>query len=135
MHFLDEMNAALEALEETVEGAIMRDDAETKPMLGAMTDQYDTDLEGWKSKVKDNLQSHMDAECKNIKQSVMDANVEMKQSNMDAEYKTIEQSVMDANVEVKQSKMDAVATPIRAGNSWGTKRKSASRARERGNKV
>jgi hypothetical protein len=43
--------------------------------------------------------------------------------------------VMDANVEVKQSKMDAVATPIRAGNSWDTKRKNASRARKRGNKV
>ena len=47
----------------------------------------------------------------------------------------VKQSVMDANVEVKQSKMDAVAKPITAGNSWDTKRKNASRARKRGNKV
>ena len=63
----------------------------------------------------------MDADVETeVKQSVMDANVDGKQSIMDADVET----------EVKQSAMDAV-TRVKPKNSWDTKRKNLRRMQKR----
>ena len=107
--------------------------------MGVELEKYDEDLEKWKSEVKANgrqttmevmdalatmmsnqHQSSMDAKYRNLKQSVMDANVNGKQSRLDADVKS----------GVKQSGMDAVAL-VKPTNSWDTKRKNLRRMQKR----
>jgi hypothetical protein len=137
--FLHEMGLAVAALETMVDVG--------QSSLGVELEEYDEELEKWKSEVKangrktevvdalvtmvnDQKQSVMDADV-NVKQSVMDANVNVKQSVMDANVDG-KQSVMDADVEteVKQSAMDAVAR-VKPKNSWDTKRKNLQRVQKR----
>jgi len=139
--FLHEMGLAVAALETMVDVG--------QSSLGVELEEYDEELEKWKSEVKangrkttmevvdalvtmvnDQKQSVMDANV-NVKQSVMDANVNVKQSVMDANVDG-KQSVMDADVEteVKQSAMDAVAR-VKPKNSWDTKRKNLQRMQKR----
>ena len=97
--------------------------------LGVELEEYDEDLEKWKSEVKANgrktTMEVMDALATMVRlsdqnQSVMDANVDGKQSVMDADIET----------EVKQSAMDAV-TRVKPKNSWDTKRKNLRRMQKR----
>ena len=141
--FLHEMGLAVAALETMVDVGQFS--------LGVELEEYDEELEKWKSEVKANgrktTMEVVDALVTMVndqKQSVMDANVNVKQSVMDADVETkVKQSVMDANVdgkqsvmdadvetEVKQSAMDAVAR-VKPKNSWDTKRKNLRRMQKR----
>ena len=114
MNLLNEVNAAVTALEVTMENGMLEGQVK-QPAMDAVTDQYGEQLNNWK------LQTRSDG--KQAIMEIMDA--------MSGVGKDTQQPVVDAVEKcgmVKQPFVDAV---IKKSNSWDTKRKNVQKARKR----